>query len=133
MSVFATDITHVKNAMLAATENEERIRAFTNALPDVAFIIDEEGRYVEILTSDENLLYKESKALTGKLLHEVLPQNDADKFLEVIRETIDSGKTQVIEYSLDVQKGKIWFEGRTSLVNSIDNNKKIFWEVVNQR
>lgn len=32
-------------------ESEARLRAFVNALPDIAFILDEKGRYVEVLAA----------------------------------------------------------------------------------
>ncbi len=43
-------------AEAALWEREERLRAIGNALPDIVFVIDAEGYYVEILTSQENLL-----------------------------------------------------------------------------
>ena len=41
----------VRTAELAISEH--RIRAILSALPDLVFLIDEDGRYVEILSDDE--------------------------------------------------------------------------------
>lgn len=77
-------------------------------------MLDEEGRYLEILTSQENLLYADVRELKGRLLHEVLPQEAADLFLGVVHSTLSTGQSQVIEYPLDVQGGRRYFEGRTA-------------------
>ena len=38
--------------------SENRLAAILNALPDLVFVVDGEGRYLEILTSREDLLYR---------------------------------------------------------------------------
>ncbi|MBI1880717.1 MAG: PAS domain-containing protein, partial [Chloroflexi bacterium] len=108
--------------------SEERLRAFVNALPDIAFILDEQGRYVEIMAAEENLLYAGIAQLKGKLLHEVLPQEDADLFLGTVRQTIETGKPQILEYALGVQAGQTWFEGRTSPVRGlVGGQRAVVW------
>lgn len=112
------DITEQKLAEAERRDSEVRLRAITEALPDLAFLIDQEGRYMEVLASESDLLYDEASRLKGQLLEEVFPEADARRFLEVIQDTMDTGETQVIEYSLDVPRGRRWFEGRTSLCHS---------------
>ena len=95
-------------------ENGTRLRAILSAMPDLVFVLNREGRYIEVLTADESLLYAKPDDLKGRLLHEVLPKNDADCFLELIQRTIETETTQVLEYPLDVQAGRRWFEARTA-------------------
>ncbi|MCG3120824.1 MAG: Anaerobic nitric oxide reductase transcription regulator NorR [bacterium] len=101
-------------AETALREREERLRAIGNALPDIVFVIDAEGYYVEILTSQENLLYLGADKLKGKRFHDVFPQSVADRFLKLVKETLLTGQSQILEYDLNVPAGQRWFEGRTA-------------------
>ena len=40
------------------TRSENRLAAIVSALPDLVFVVDEDGRYLEILTSKEELLFR---------------------------------------------------------------------------
>lgn len=108
--------------------SEERIRAFSNALPDFAFVVDEEGCFVEILSPDESYFHHDSRQLIGKYLNDVFPEKQAKAFWEIVRETIRSQKPQKIEYELTSNEQKKWFEARTSLIcNSLSEKQMIVW------
>jgi PAS domain S-box-containing protein len=101
-----------RTAELAASEN--RIRAIVNALPDLVFVLDAEGRYLEIVTADERRLYRAESELVGRRVHEVLPEPVAASFVAAIGRTIQGGSVQVVEYQLDTPAGLHWFEARMS-------------------
>jgi PAS domain S-box-containing protein len=105
------------------------LKAFSRAIPDIAFVIDEDGLYVEVLAAPEreDLLYREAEALKGRTLHEVLPKGRADLFLSVIRETIETREPQILEYSLDVQAGRMWFEGRSAPLDFPGGKRMAVW------
>ncbi|MCK5344863.1 MAG: PAS domain S-box protein, partial [Candidatus Heimdallarchaeota archaeon] len=110
---------------------EDRLNAVVDALPDITFILDEDGKYIEVLTSRHELLYDELKNLKGNSIHNVLPKKNADFFVNTIRETIALGAKKVVEYELDVPHGKISFEGRVSPMHNTFNNKKaVVWIAV---
>lgn len=109
------NISDRRDAEKRLEQSEARLRAFADALPDLAFIINQEGRYVDILTARKELLYLPPEKLQGQLVHDVLPKALADLYLEVIHTTIATGASQRFEYSLNVQAGKRFFEANTSL------------------
>ena len=105
-------------------QSEARLRAIGNALPDVVFVVDEEGRYLEILTAATDLLYEKAENRIGKRIHDFIPKPIADRFIEAIRHTHETGETAMIEYQLKVPAGLRWFEGRTGMVDiKIDGRK----------
>lgn len=122
------DQSDLQRAEEGLRESESRFRAFASAMPDIAFVLDEHGRYVEILGHGEDLLYADAAQLKNRLLHEVLPRADADFVLDVIRKTVDTGQSQHVEYPLKVKAGVLWFEGHTSLMQPVPGRiKQIVW------
>ena len=104
----------VRTADLERSEN--RLAAILNALPDLVFVVDRDGRYVEILTSREDLLFRPAGEMLGKRFHDLLPQAVADAHLRVVRQTLERRASQTLEYSLRVRAGERWFEGRTGVM-----------------
>ena len=119
------DVTDCRQAKASLRESEERLRAFAAALPDVAFIVDEDGHYIEILTIQDHLLYQNGSKKTGPLLQDVLPKSLADRCLETVRQTLATQTPQMLEYSLDVPAGHRWFEGRTSPLHGLSGDREM--------
>ncbi len=109
--------------------SEELLRALISTLSDIAFVIDEHGRYVEIIAQPQKdgLLAADLSALKGKLLHDVFPREKADLFLSIVQKTIETQQNQNIEYLLPVQEGERWFEGRTALLHLPGPDKMMIW------
>ncbi len=111
------EITERKAVEEALRESEARLRAIVNAVPDILLVLDEDGRYAEILTAQSPLLYTEPAALKGKLMSEVLPAELAQRLLNSIRQTLHTRQTQSVEYELQIRKaGKRYFEARIAFL-----------------
>ncbi|MEW8044676.1 MAG: diguanylate cyclase [gamma proteobacterium symbiont of Phacoides pectinatus] len=91
---------------------EGRMQALVNALPDLVFMLDQEGRYVEVIAGDEAGLYLPADALKGRLLSEIVGPEQARFFLDVIRRALESMQLQVVEYQLNLKGGRRRYEGR---------------------
>lgn len=122
----------------------ERLRATIAAMPDICFILDAEGRYLEVFGGhDPDAYHTSHQALVGRTLHEVMPRDKADLFLARIHETLRTGKLQSIEYALSVEEvdgvepesgpaGTQWFEGRlTPLGKHVMGRPAVIWLSVN--
>ncbi len=83
------------------------------AFPDVAFLVDQTGQYLEILTEQQqSLLAAPSEKLVGRRFHDVLPPDTAEEFCETVKQALDTGERQQLEYQLDTQAGVRWFDAR---------------------
>ena len=103
---------------------EARLHAILNALPDLLFLLDEDGRYIEVTSGNEQRLYEDKDQLLGKTLHDVLPQEDADFFYDIISQALETNELLVVNYDMDVKSGKCTFEGRVMPANYIVDGKR---------
>ncbi len=108
--------------------SEERLHSFLAAFPDIVFIFDEKGKYIDIWTSQHNPRHKRLLEMKGKYIHEFFPEKDASLFLNTIKQTLDTGTNQVLEYQITLPIGIRWYEGRTSLTSQrVDQQRTVVW------
>ena len=96
----------------ALRESEARLLAMTKAIPDLVFVVDEEGLYREILAARTDTVA--IGPLRGKHLNEAHSPKMADYFLEIIHRSLATQHIQVAEYELHTASGLRWFESRTA-------------------
>lgn len=103
----------------------QKYEALTRALPDLTFILDSDGLYVDTLTEDESLLYTgDRNKLVGHSIYEILPTELTENVSQCIKEVIDSGETQQIDYSLDLADKTHWFHARISRLDYVYKSKQ---------
>ena len=94
----------------ALIETAARLRAITSALPDVLMLLDAQGHFVEVLSGSESALVVPARDMLGKRMHEVLPQQQADQFQDLITRTLRSGHTETFAYEIQTLSGLRHFE-----------------------
>ena len=121
---------------------DQQFKSTASALPDPAFIIDKNGRYLDVIGGRERSLYHSSDFLVGKDLHTVFPTDLANIFLETISDSIETDSLKVLEYQLgpedvkgttaDGPAGKQWFEGRVyPIKDQADEVSSVVWMAIN--
>ena len=103
-----------REAEKALTENEARMRSLFAAMNDIILVMNSEGQYLEIPSTNPELLGQPVQELLGKTLHEVLPQDNADFFLRNIKVVLSTRKNVKIEYSRMNGGKEIWFDAEIS-------------------
>ena len=124
LGLMLQDLQQLSNSRAALEASEGRLRAIVHAIPDLLFVIDEEGYYLEVLSSDSHLLYAQAADILGKRMHDILPQADADRFLAVVRDTLNQQQALRLEYSLQTLSGVRYFEGHTQALPSPVNGRR---------
>jgi len=115
----------LKNLLHKELESKNKLKTFVNAMPDVAFVLDKEGNYIEVFSSNDDLLYDLKEDLIGRNLVEILPENVTKIAMNAINKSLIDRKTYLIEYELDVIGGKKTFEGRISPIDKFDGNEYV--------
>lgn len=99
--------------------SEEKNKAIINAIPDIIFIINDKGTFLDCLVSDLTLLYTQNIDFIGKTLHDVLPETVAIGGMSMIEKAIATGNLQIFSYELTMGETVKHFEMR--IVKSKDN------------
>jgi chemotaxis protein methyltransferase CheR len=90
--------------------SEERNRAILNAIPDLMFLLDREGTYLDYHTPDDKLLFAPPEEFLGKKHSDVFPPDLAAKFSYSFARVLQTEEPVLIEYSLPTGDGPRTFE-----------------------
>ena len=75
------DVTERKKNEEALRASEAELRALFEAMTDLIFVIDGEGRHLKVALTNPSLLYRPSTEMIGRTLHDIFPTEQADEFL----------------------------------------------------
>ncbi len=107
---FVTDITARKATEAALRLSECRIRATLDAVPDLLFELDLEGRYCDFHGPHTELLVATAHNLMGRLVSDVMPADAAQVVMAALQEGHEQGYSSGKEYALNLPQGELWFE-----------------------
>ena len=112
LGLLLEDVEQQRQARNALRQSEAYLKAVTDAVPDVFMVLDEQGTYLKVSTPQHELLAAEQSKLLNRRLQDVLPKEQADRFLEFIARTLDTDQSLLIEYSMQTLAGIRTFEAR---------------------
>lgn len=115
------DLTPESYDELRASEAE--LRAIFGAMDDVILVMDGDGRYLKIVPTKPDLLYRPSEDLLGRTMHEIMPKEAADFFLGYVRRAIETRMPESLEYSMPIGDRTVWFAGSLS---PMDDGRVVF-------
>jgi diguanylate cyclase (GGDEF)-like protein/PAS domain S-box-containing protein len=99
---------------MALRKQKARMEATVGAIPDLLYLLDGNGRFLEAVTESAKQRGKGESALLGKRLHDVLPDAEADGVLAYLRAAMQRGSTEIFELTLQSRHGPRRFEGRAN-------------------
>lgn len=102
------------------------LEAIIQSLPDIVFLIDKQGTYLDIMTEKESLLYKSMSFLLNKTFSEVLPPDVAEKANSGLKFVQETGEPTIIEYQLYIEGESKWFEGRIARISGSKEERFVF-------
>jgi PAS domain S-box-containing protein len=96
------EISERQRAEIAMRSSEAELRALFAAMTDIITVFDGQGRYLKMVATNSQQLYKPEIERLGKTVYEVLPPSQAMLFVSYIQRALNKGKTVSLEYSLPV-------------------------------
>jgi diguanylate cyclase (GGDEF)-like protein/PAS domain S-box-containing protein len=97
-------------ALLDLRAAEERHVAVLQAIPDLLFEVDLEGRYRDYRAPNTDLLAAPPQHLLGRTIAEVMPPEAAQTCMAALRQAHACGTSFGHQFELRVPKGASWFE-----------------------
>ncbi len=97
-------------ANIALRESEAELRALLSLMSDVLFVVDRDGVYRKIVTSNPAILAASPNSLLGHSFHEVFDAANAAKFSGAIGCALETNAPSRIEYSLQIDGHEMWFD-----------------------
>ncbi|HPH02069.1 MAG TPA: GGDEF domain-containing protein [Spirochaetota bacterium] len=93
-------------------EVKERYHAMLGAMPDLLFIQNPDGTYIDYNAFSTVRYYVPPHEFLGKKMHDILPKEVADNGLACVRTVLASGQARCIEYHLSNDGEDHYYEGR---------------------
>lgn len=86
-----------------------------NAIPDLLFEVDANGRYLNVWTQSPELLAAQKEALLGNTINDVLTPEAAETTMAAIREAAENDRSFGKTIRIDHPQGASWFELSVSI------------------
>ena len=94
-------------------KSERRLDAVVSVIPDMIFLMDAEGKYLDLFAEGkEHLLFMPKEEIIGRYIKDLFDRETTSIFLQAIAKAIESGKLNTIEYQLPISGVKEYFEAR---------------------
>ncbi len=105
-----TDLTEILQAKDALQKNEERMRAFLDAVPDMIFRMDKTGTFLDFKVAEGQKLYAPAKDIIGLSITKLMPPEVVALTQKHIKEALKSQHPQVFTYQLHEEDGTYTYE-----------------------
>lgn len=94
----------------ALRDANERVEATLNAIPDMMFELDRDGRFLGFHAPFPEKLYAKPEEFLGKKTEDVLPKEASKEIMAAVREVVRTGGKRKAMYTLDFPEGVFHFE-----------------------
>lgn len=130
------DMTKLVEAEYAKNEALTNLKATLDAIPDMLFELDIEGKYHSVHSPKSELIPVSTYELVGKNIHEVLPNQAALTIKKALLEADINGYSRGEQIELDVPLGKRWFElsvAKKSLLGDVNQRFVVLSRDITER
>lgn len=107
-----TDIHEKYLADQELIKSENRLRAVLNSLPDIIFIYNNEGVFLDYYVQNESLLIEPAQDMMGRNITEIYSYPLNQKIKDSFKKAVKTGKIQTQEIDIIISGGKRYFEIR---------------------
>lgn len=123
-NIAATEELTMQNEVITDREAQLRVQSAYNksiieVIPDVLFIMDKEGRFLDCQSNAQSSLYMPKEIFIGKRLIEVMPEEIARQGMDKIQRAYDTGEVQSFTYEISIAGQEEYYEMR--IMKGIDN------------
>ncbi len=114
---FITDITDQKETELLLRENEAKNKALIKAIPDMIFVQNHKGDYLECFAQEPEKLFMPPEEFIGKNMKSVLPTHVFSVVKNALDLAVRDKHIQIAEYIVEAKDGELFYEARVVPMN----------------
>lgn len=112
------DATSEQNQIAELKDNKHRYQVLLEAIPDLFFIIDKDGVYVDFVFKASEALKIKPDDIIGNSIFEVgFSEKMSSKIYQCIQTCIEFDSIETIEYALEIEGSSAMFEMRIARLN----------------
>lgn len=109
----------VRDAFNQVQTSEARLRAYADAVPDIAYVLDGNGQVLEIMGRHSPQSDRPQVIPVGQRLQDHRPPPLVNAYMRTIRAALDTHEVQTLEVEVPDQRGeRHWFEARVAVIES---------------
>jgi PAS domain S-box-containing protein len=117
VSLFS-DISLKQKMIIDLEDSKHRFQVLLEAIPDIFFIIDRDGIYVDFVFKESEAFKIKPEDIIGNSIFEVgFSEKMSSKIFQCIQQCINSDSIETIEYALEIQGSAAMFEMRIVRLN----------------
>ena len=101
-----------KLAEKALRESESQKAAILRAIPDLLFVFNQNGDYLDIYTEDDTKLILPREILTGKNLRDLFPADVTEQAIDAFHQSVVTKELVHFSYSININGRTEYYEAR---------------------
>ncbi len=109
---------------------EAQLKAIVNAMPDIIFLNNEEGIFLDVFSRKDDDFYVSRSEIIGKSYREIFPLKLANFFNKNLNKTIKTNQLNVIEYELTIHNEIQYFEARLIATGHLVDDKQTVISII---
>ncbi len=99
-----------KQAEEALRASEAKVQALLDAIPDMMFVLNHEGTFLDYHAPEAALLFASPESFLGKNIRDVLPPQVVEPYRRSMAQAVQSGESQLFEYTINLADKPHYFE-----------------------
>ncbi|HSU97353.1 MAG TPA: PAS domain S-box protein, partial [Gemmatimonadaceae bacterium] len=105
---------HARLATQAKGAAEAELRTLFAAMQDIVFVVDRNGNYTRVPTTNASVPYRPTPDLVGRNVSDVLPAEAATTICNVSAQVVDTQRTIQTELKIQAEGRSVWFAATAS-------------------
>lgn len=93
-------LNEIRDKDIQLSQSEAQLKAILNANPDLVFIQDKDGVYLDVFTQDESQLIVPKSQFLNKSMYDTLPDYLLNKIEKPFKKALNSNEIQIVNYTV---------------------------------
>jgi len=107
----------VRTAFTQVQTSEARLRAYADAVPDTAYVLDSNGKVLEIMGQPEARTDRPMTIPVGQHLQDHRPPPLVNRYMQTIHQALATREVQTLQTAMEDVRGEPhWFEARVAVI-----------------